>query len=321
MRKAVKIWLITAAALILIGCIIFGSVMIIQGWDFMKLSTNKYETNNYEISEGFGNISIKTDTASILFAPSEDEKCRVVCFEEKNVKHSVSVQDGTLTINAVNEKKWYEYIGINFGSPKITVYLPQSEYTSLVINESTGDVEIPKEIKFESIDVSASTGDVKCYASASESIKIKTSTGYVIVEDISAGVLDVSVTTGNVTASGVACEGDVKVGVSTGRTELNGISCKSFISTGDTGDISLKSVIAAEKLSIERSTGDVSFDGCDAAEISVLTDTGDVEGSLLTEKIFIVNTDTGRKEVPESTTGGKCKITTDTGDIKINIKR
>jgi len=82
----------------------------------------------------------------------------------------------------------------------------------------------------------------------------------------------------------------------------------------------LKNVIAAERFSIDRSTGDVNFDGCDAAEIYVNTDTGDVEGSLLSEKVFIANTDTGKKKVPNTVSGGRCEIRTDTGDIEITIK-
>jgi len=71
----------------------------------------------------------------------------------------------------------------------------------------------------------------------------------------------------------------------------------------------------------ESDTGDVKFDGCDAAEIFVETDTGDVKGSLLTDKIFIVQTDTGSVDVPKTATGGKCEITTSTGDINISIKQ
>jgi len=77
--------------------------------------------------------------------------------------------------------------------------------------------------------------------------------------------------------------------------------------------------VAEQLLSIERSTGDVQFDGCDAGEIYVETDTGAVKGTLLSEKVFIVESDTGSIRVPKSVTGGKCEITTDTGDIKIDI--
>jgi len=63
----------------------------------------------------------------------------------------------------------------------------------------------------------------------------------------------------------------------------------------------------------------VEFTACDAGEIVIETDTGDVEGTLLSDKIFITETDTGRIDVPKTTTGGRCQITTDTGDIKIKI--
>ena len=45
MGKRMKIWLIIAAALILIGCILFAGVMTVMKWDFTKLSTVKYVTS------------------------------------------------------------------------------------------------------------------------------------------------------------------------------------------------------------------------------------------------------------------------------------
>ena len=282
MSKITKVWLIIAASLVLVGCILFGGVMMRLKWDFTKLSTVKYETNNYEITEIFNKISIVTDTADILLVPSENQKTSVVCHEQKNAEHSVTTKDGTLVIEIVDARKWYEYIGINFGTPKITVYIPQGEYGALFV---------------------------------------KSGTGKICVENVSANTLDLSVSTGEVTVSNVTCEGDVKINVSTGKTNLTNIECKNVVSNGDTGAISLKNVIAAEKFSIERSTGDVKFDGCDATEIFVETDTGDVRGSLLANKIFIVQTDTGNVNVPKTAVGEKCEITTSTGDINISIKQ
>lgn len=321
MRTRTKVWLIIAASFVLVGGIIFGGVMSMLEWDFTKLSTVKYETNNYEITENFNNISIITETSDVVFVPSENQKASVVCHEQKNMKHSVIVQNGKIVIEVVDTRKWYEYIGINFSTPKITVYIPQGEYGKLSIKSSTGDVKIPKEFKFENIDISESTGNVTNYASASENIIIKTSTGNIRVENVSANTLDLSVSTGGVTVSNVSCEGDVKIDVSTGKTNLTNIECKNIVSSGNTGAISLKNVIATEKFFIERSTGDVRFEGSDATEISVKTDTGDVTGTLLSEKVFITETSTGRINVPKTTSGGKCEITTATGDINISTKQ
>ncbi len=319
MSKATKIWLIVAASLVLLGGIIFGGFMTMLKWNFTWFSTNQYETNNYEITEPYKSIAFVTDTADLVFVSSETSNSSVECFEQKNVKHSVTVRDDTLVIEVTDTRKWYEHIGFNFKTPKITVSIPKGEYGTLSIRSSTGDVQIPKDFQFTSIDISESTGNVTNYASASEAVKITTSTGDIFVENISSGSLDLSVSTGKVTASGVTCREDVRVGVSTGKANLSDIACKNVISNGDTGDLSMKNVIATERFSIERSTGDVTLERCDAAEIFIKTDTGDVEGSLLTDKVFIIQTDTGRVNVPNSITGGRCEITTDTGDITVFV--
>ena len=319
MSKNAKKWLIAAASLVTIGTILFAAVMTAYHWDFSRLSTNQLETNTYGISEEFSGIKLNTETADILFAVSSDNTCRVVCIEEEKMKHSVSVQDGTLTVSAADDRAWYEHIGFSFHSPKVTVYLPKAEYESLSITGSTGHIEIPNEIKFDRADISLSTGDVKFFASVSGSIRIKTSTGDIRVKNTSAGTLDLSASTGEIVVSDVICKGDMNTSVTTGDVKAVNVMCQNLISSGSTGNVSLKNVIAAEKFSIKRSTGDVVFDSSDAAGIFVKTSTGDVTGSLLSEKVFITETSTGSVNVPQTITGGKCEINTSTGDIKIDI--
>ena len=303
MRMRTMIALVLAVLLILAGGVLFVCTMATLHWDFTKLSTIKYETNTYEISEAFHTITMNTDTADIIFVPSDDEKCRVVCYEEPNANHAVAVKDGALTIELVEDKTVSDYIrniGINFESAQITVYLPQAEYKALVIREDTGDVQLPKEIQFESVDISVSTGDITCFASVSGQLKIKTSAGDIRVEDVTADDLDLAVSTGDV--------------------QLENIRCNALLASGNTGDISLKNVIATETISIIRTTGDVRFDGADAATIFVETDTGDVTGTLLSAKQFLPQSDTGDIEVPQTSSGGKCEIITSTGDIKLTIQ-
>ncbi len=320
MSTAKNLWIIIALSLLAVGLLIFVTAMVALDFDFTKISTQNYKTNTYEINEDFSKISIDAGTEEIDFVLSDDKQCKIVCFENEKVKHFAAVKDGTLTVGAVDNRKWYDYIGFLFVNSKITVYLPQSEYASLIVEGSTGNINIPKDFKFETVDVTAGTGDVNCYASASESMKIKLSTGAVCVENTSVGTLDLSVTTGSVTASSVNCKGNVNVSVTTGRTELTDIFCKGVISSGSTGSMILKNVIASESFSIERSTGNVTFEGSDAAEIYVRTSTGDVTGTLLSEKVFITKTKTGSVNVPETVSGGRCEIKVSTGDIRIDIQ-
>jgi len=280
MRKATKIWLIIATFLVFVGCIILGGAVAMLKWDFTKLSTTKYETNEHEITEDYKNVSIVTNTANVVFEISEDEKTLVTCHEQKNLNHSVAVKEGTLVIEVEDTRKWYEHIGIHFEETKIKVRIPKGELGTISVQTSTGNID---------------------------------------AERISVENIDFSVSTGRITVSDVICKGDVKVDVSTGKTTLTNVECENVISKGSTGNVTLKKVIGREKFSIKRSTGDIKLEGCDAAEIMIKTSTGKVTGSLLTDKVFIAKTSTGDIDVPKSTSGGRCEITTSTGDISVTV--
>ena len=293
--------------------------MALLGWDLKKLSTVKYETSVHEVGEEYENITVITDAADILLLPAEGKETAVTCYEQKNVTHTVTVKDGTLIIELVDTRKWYEHIGINLDTPRITLSLPAGEYAALSIQAKTADTEIPDGFRFESIDVRKSTGDITCRADA-KSITLKTTTGDICVDGISAETLDITATTGKVRVTDTDCTGDVALRVTTGKAQVSSLTCKGFSSTGSTGDVTLSGVVAKQALFVERTTGDVTLAGCDAATLSFVLDTGDVTGTLLTEKVFIPRTNTGKVDVPKTKAGGVCEITTHTGNIQIRIE-
>lgn len=279
MSKSIKIWLIIALILTLLGASVFAIAMANYDWDFAKLNTDKYVTNTYNPGSEFDRISINVNTTDIKFAPSEDGECSIVGLESDEIKHSILVENGALIIEVSHARKWYEHIGIFYENPKMTIYLPKTEYEALTIKTDTGDVSVPKDFSFKTIEIDGDTSDIKCLATASN-LEIETSTGDVNLDTVTADRISLS---------------------------------------SDTGNIKLKSVVADNSIEIETDTGDVKFEGSDAKNISVQTDTGDVTGTLLTPKVFFTESDTGRISVPKATTGGKCEITTETGDIKIDI--
>ena len=216
-----KIWLIIGGAWILAGGILFAVALSLLGWDFAALSTTSYETSEYTVTESFRDLRIEADTADVTVLVAEDGVARVEIYEEEAARYRVSVENGTLTVRLADEREWYHFIGVNFDSPEIRVYLPAQELGTLAVETDTGDVTLNQ-----------------CYAA---------------------------------------------------------------------------------ELCVDVDTGDVTLNRCDADAIYIETDTGDVTGTLLTEKTFRIETDTGRYDVPYGTVGGICAITTDTGDIKIEI--
>lgn len=177
----------------------------------MNLSTVKVSTNTYEIEEAFTNISVDTDTADVVFALSENGRSRVTCDEEKKLYYSVSVQDGTLRIDRVDERRWYDYIRIfDFHSKKITVYLPQSEYAALSVRGSTGNVAIHLStgdttltgVRCKNLITEGDTGKLTMTdVIAAERFEIERETGDVRFEACDAAELDIETDTGDVKIS------------------------------------------------------------------------------------------------------------------------
>ena len=322
MKKVTVILLAAAACLVLTGVVVFCITMAANQWDFSRLDNDKQTTRTFDVTGDFRNISVLFETEDVEFRLSGDGKCKVVCVEREKEPHTVSVADGTLKIERTDKREWYDHLTLfSFDKQTITVYLTETGYEALRMKGSTGDVKVPGDFGFGSIEIAVSTGDVDCRATSSGLLRIGTSTGDIRLENLLAGELDLAVSTGRVEAASVVCGGDVTVRVSTGKTILTDITCKNLYSDGSTGDISLKNVTASGIFSIERDTGSIKFERCDAGELKIETDTGDVSGSLLSDKVFFTHSSTGRISVPETTSGGKCSISTDTGSIRIEILR
>ncbi|MBO4327765.1 MAG: DUF4097 family beta strand repeat protein [Clostridia bacterium] len=295
-----KTFLIIAVIVIIAGIALIVGALIASGFDLNKLSGVRFEEKSYSVDGDFDKIEIKVKETNIVFELRQEGGTLVKCQETETMRYEVNADGGVLKISGVDQRKWYERIGYN-SNKTLTIYLPKYVYESLTVKCGTGDISVPGQFSFGNADVVSGTGDISWNASVSDSLKLTSSTG-------------------KITAGSVGCSGDVSVAVSTGRVVLTDIACRNLTSKGSTGDITLKNVVAFESLTVERSTGDVTLDGCDAVQIAVKTSTGDVKGSLLSEKIFITRTTTGRVKVPETTSGGKCEITTTTGNIDILIK-
>ena len=321
MNRVFKISLIIAASLLALGLIIFVIAMSALKWDFSKLDTTKYETNEYEMSEDFNDIIIKTDTADITFLPSETDKVKVVNFEQEKANHSVTVENGALKIEINDTRKWYErFAAFSFKSPKITVYLPKKAYQVLDIESDTGDINIPNNFTFKSIDIVSSTGDITCSSSASDQIKITVSTGNINASNVSSSFIGLTVSTGDIRLDGARALGEIRIVTSTGDVRVKNATCKEIEIDGSTSNVKLTNVIASKMLDIDTSTGDITLEECDSGEIYLAASTGNISGTILSYKVFDAEASTGSISVPHSVLDkGKCTIRTSTGDISISV--
>lgn len=314
-----KAYVMIPIILLAVGLLAFVVGMSFEGWDFSVISNKDMVTNQYEWNETVKDITVRADAADITFLPAKDNVCRVVCYEHARALHTVELADGMLDIRVEDNKRFYEYM-VDFSHPKVTVYLPAGKYGRLLIEQKTGDVTIRENFTFDEMNIDATTADIDCFASAEGQMKLSATTGDITLKNVTAGDVVLSVTTGDMELEKVKSHGDMSISLSTGDAELENVECESITVKGTTADISMDNVISTGKWDIRTTTGDVTFERCDAGEMYIRVRTGKVRGSLLSEKVFLAESTTGRVDVPKTIGGGRCEITTTTGSIKVTLE-
>ncbi|MBR2644126.1 MAG: DUF4097 family beta strand repeat protein [Clostridia bacterium] len=304
--------IITAIVLLTAGLLIFVGGLFAGG----SLPPMTYEAMRYSVNEPFADIHIDTHEMNIEFILSEDGTCSVDSAVTEKFYPNVTVRDGVLTVTTVDERTWVDRLMMSADQP-MQIRLPGTAYRTLSVESHTGDVTVDSRFSFDNVQITASTGDVTCGASAENAIEITASTGDITLENVKAEELWLVVSTGRIAVKGAEIQKGVLLTVSTGKLEIDGLSCESLTSTGSTGRVTLRNLDVEHALWIERSTGDVNFENVGAETITVHTETGDVTGTLRSAFYFVTETNTGKVRVPDTHSGGRCEITTSTGDIRI----
>lgn len=317
MKKRTIIALIVAAVLIFAG-----GLLLVLGLSFAGDSTRESTliTREVTVTEDFDKILIDTDISDVKFVPYNGAADPQVTFrEQENIGHSVTVEDGTLKIQMVDERNWTDHIGIFdlFGqleSPEITLYLPNTQYASVRISTDTGDIQIPGTLDAWEVLLRTDTGDISCVGISGDVLDCMSATGDISVQNSVPNVMRLQSDTGDCKVR-VAAGDEIHMITTTGDKELENVTCKRLTCESNTGDVELEQVNAEEYLQVFTTTGDVEIESCDAGVVNIETDTGDVSGHFLSSKWFQAHSDTGNVKVPHTREGGECRIESNTGSI------
>ena len=315
MKKRTMIALIVAAALI-----ITGGIILVLGLSFAGDSNGESKLVRQEITiqERFDNIAIDTEDCDVKFAMfSGRDDCMVEVRSYKNVKHTATVEDGTLKIKMIDKRNWTDHINIGWTeSMEMTVYLPAAEYASLQVRTTTGDIMILEESSFKEMLLRTSTGDISCVGISGDMLDCMTTTGDISIQNSAPNILQLQSNTGDFAVSVVAGD-EIHMRTNTGEVDAGNVNVQMFTCQTETGDVELKDVVAENYLQVFTDTGDVSIERSDAGNVNIETDSGDVDGHFLTPKRISAFSETGDVNVPITLEGGECLIKSNTGDIRI----
>ena len=339
MKKTTKIAVITAVALILTGIMAMAAAVGMTGCDMTAMNTVEYVTVTHEVKETFTGIEVVTASAQIILVPSEDGECRVVCHDREGVEYSAEVENNTLMVSLTKDNAANIFFGISIMEyPSVTVHLPQTEYDRAVLESTSGGIDVPDTLGFETARLSCTSGSVSYAARTEQGLQAETSSGGITVKNVTGGDVELSATSGSIhlsrtSADGVSLSsssgairisevsaGELDVNATSGSVNLEQVSADFVRLETSSGGVHLTGVLAGE-LTANTSSGSVDFDGCDADIIVIKTSSGSVKGTLLSPKEFDVDTSSGSINVPEDDSeGGSCTVSTSSGSVKISVE-
>ena len=304
--------------LIVFGVILISSTIFSIASE-LYLKTTKY-TSNLQITENYNSVKLEIDDAEVILVPSNTKTSNMKYISSKLVSFDYEVINGELIIKQIDNRKIYQKL-FNFTDYTIVVYLSIKDLDMLVVNNKTGDITVNEGLTFENINIQATTADIEYYGSVKEDLNIKTTTGDIEIQNVSCNNLDVKCTTGDIDLFNMYINETVFVETTTGEVELDSVICNKLNIKVSTGDIDLDKVKVTSELTIKGTTSDVSFDQLEAGGIYINLSTGDVEGRLSKKMTFNISVKTGNVNVPDSNSGGICKIELTTGSVKISYNK
>lgn len=338
MNRTIKAVLV-AVALIVVGAVLAGCGLwgLDGAWDLLT-DSGTLITIQETIPGEFTSIDIDVLQTDVELLPSPDGTCYYVAETYDNMICSCTVENGTLRIIQEDNRDPHEYIGIHWEETSLKLYLPEDTYETLTADGTTSDLRISANFRFGDVAVTTTTGDIAFYGQVDGNLSLTCTTGNirlkdvsarditaavgtgdVVLEQISCDSLSVSTTTGRCHATDIIVENKLSATSGTGKKDLANVTCGSLVMESTTGSNELTNVTVSGDARLESNTGDWELDGFDAANIHIQASTGDVEATLRSEMIIYTDTNTGRVEVPRTTSGGICEISTNTGDIEIEI--
>lgn len=299
MKKSTKIMLIVFSCLFAVGFVTASIAAALTGFNYKFFNTTDFKKVSYTPEGEFNSIYISAADGNVEFYRSDDGKCRIECMENEDIKHSAEISGGALNI----KRESNGVFGINFGGVRdaydIKIYLPENSYRSLSAESDSGDVLVPEGFDFSQVRIYTKSGDASVKSSCGELLLVQTVSGDIDVENVGSPSVSLSTTSGDISTENFTAD----------NLSFNSVS----------GEIDLDNTTAKKGLFAESVSGDIELDGVDSPDIQIKTTSGDVSGSLKSNKVFTAQSTSGSINIPKSDGSEKCFVKTVSGDIKIEI--
>ena len=317
MRKAPKIILVTAAALIGTGTVLSCGAWAAAGFDTARLSTVNYDWHQTvsaledEAASPHGRIVITSEFENVRIEPAEGDAIELEYWTGNCQSVSVEDADGVLKID-VDSK------------PMEGVMIDLSPAEAGGVDDTSTVVRVPASFTGE-VEVHSDSGEVFAEnVHGLAGLRASNSNGDVVAKNVSATKLDAINENGDTLLSGVEADAVLATNFN-GDISLGGATARKAEVVNESGDIMLVDMTLESALTCNSVNGDISAQRLDVVTSSVEDVNGDIYLSYLgAENSYRIDAHTtqGDVDAPGGGDGGADRaidVDSSLGDIQINF--
>ena len=319
------------ASILIAGLVLFFVGFAMAGFQLEELSTAiPYEEKTYT-DEHVASIVVKDSNVPVEFAVSKENRVTVRYFENEEYQYTIENQNGRLSIEKANHRKWYLHMfSFEWATQdvKLVVMVPESFQGDVAISTSNGQIDF-------------SDGHV---AKAT----LSTSNGRITVQNAETmGNLEVKTSNGRISLDRVKAGGDAQLVTSNANIEVTELTASNIDVKSSAGNISINNTTAALDIKVKSSNGQVVLDQVSAARnvnadtsnsgikltklnvgrsVSCGTSNGKISGTIVgrMEEFSITSSTTnGDNNLPKKTDNGEknANFKTSNSDIEIAFEK
>ncbi len=320
MKKSNLIILIISLCMFFSGIFVCMSALSMKGMNFENMFKDNSTVRVATYDEAFLSVDAQDKSGNLEIFPSSDDELKIECTELENTHYDIKYEGDTLVIRRVDNRDWHQYF-MNFSREGVKIYLPQRAYEDIKLDVSSGSIIVNDGLACRNLAAESTSGSVRAYGvTAQEKVSLKATSGRVVSDSVKAENLDVSCTSGRVTLGNVELTGNLDVENSSGSIEVIDVNCNSLSVNNTSGGITCSGVIAQDNITAKTSSGSIELLKSDADNLDIKATSGSIRGTLLSDKVFIAESTSGRVRVPQTTQGGICKVKTTSGSIDITVE-
>ncbi len=290
--------------------VIAGGVLMLATFPTIHAEQQKndeYADFSEDLKDRFDSVEVHAVIADVIITSTDGGNPSVVAKTDPAITVRVESNGTTLVIEEIDQRKWYQKIGIDFTKPsKIEIHLANGTYTTLNVLNINGDITVKADLEtiaFENIFTENTNGDTE----------IKIPVNFVSCNSKNG---DISFILGPISPDGRGTTALVKGMTTNGDiVDSSFASHKSFV----TGNGKITSTGSFAILYAKTTNGDIFFNRIYGDKVTAESVNGDITAAIMQPMNYVTSSKNGRVTVPKETGESPFVASTVNGDITIEI--